>query len=259
MVKEVILHASEHFFNLNYTEILMLRNYAYVNNYLFASMMGGSESIRDIQEARNLDVDVFEFPLVESLFSLKKIFMALERVFLDNLEILSSKFIFINLSTYQGIEILDNLNKIDIPDFLSQSNIIFNFDRKMLVRSKNKLENNAFEVSDFDENLNLKLFNLIGKLKDLNFLFCISGGIINKSLENFSKYQKQPNFIKTGLFTFSVKSNISYEEYSNNVLKFQSKEAKLLNLMRTSLNNKHNYLEQRQFHMMNYIMHTLAE
>ena len=35
-------------------------------------MMGGSESIRDIQEARNLDVDVFEFPLVESLFSLKK-------------------------------------------------------------------------------------------------------------------------------------------------------------------------------------------
>lgn len=260
MNKKVILHASEHFFNLNYTEILMLRNYSYKNNYLFSSMMGGSESIRDIQEARNLDVDVFEFPLVESLFSLKKIFSALERVFLDNIEVLSSKYLFINLSTYQSInEILKDIKKIKIPSFLSESNIIFNFDRKMLVRSKNKLTNNSFEVFHYEKELNLKIFKIIEDLKNSNFLFCISGGIINESLKNFLNFKIQPNFIKTGLFSCPLRSNITFKDYSKIILNYQSTEAKLLNLMRTSLNNKHNYLEHRQFHMMNYIIESLAE
>ena len=35
-------------------------------------MMGGSESLRDLQESRSLGADVFEFPLVESIFSIKK-------------------------------------------------------------------------------------------------------------------------------------------------------------------------------------------
>ena len=66
----------------------MLRNFSRENNYKFCSIMGGSESIRDVQEARNLSVDAYEFPLVESLFSINKIFSALQKIFSDNLQLL---------------------------------------------------------------------------------------------------------------------------------------------------------------------------
>ena len=40
-----------------------------------------------------LDADVFEFPLVESIFSLKKIFFAFEKVFSQDLDMIKKKYI----------------------------------------------------------------------------------------------------------------------------------------------------------------------
>ena len=77
---KIILNASEHFLNLGYSGTLMLRNYARANHFHFCSMIGGTESIRDIQEARNLCSEAFEFHFIESDFSLKKIIKAFENV-----------------------------------------------------------------------------------------------------------------------------------------------------------------------------------
>ena len=70
---KIFLNSSQHIFDLGLSETIMLRNYANKNNWKFCSMIGGSESIRDLEESKNLFVDAFEFPLVESSFSLLKI------------------------------------------------------------------------------------------------------------------------------------------------------------------------------------------
>ena len=71
---EIFLNSSQHIFDLELSETIMLRNYANKNDWKFCSMIGGSESIRDLEESKNLFVDAFEFPLVESYFSLQKSF-----------------------------------------------------------------------------------------------------------------------------------------------------------------------------------------
>ena len=59
--KNIFIHASEYSFLLSFSEILMLRNYARSKKFNYCSQIGGSESIRDIQEAKNIDADAFEF------------------------------------------------------------------------------------------------------------------------------------------------------------------------------------------------------
>ena len=59
----------------------MLRNYARSRKFKYCSQIGGSESIRDIQEAKNIDADAFEFKIVESLFSISKIIQALKKTY----------------------------------------------------------------------------------------------------------------------------------------------------------------------------------
>ena len=99
--KSVFLNASEHLFGLDISETLMLRNYSHLNGFLFCSMMGGPESIRDLQEAKNLFADAFEFPMIESLFALEKIFLAIEKVFIEDNYTLDFKEIFINSKKFR--------------------------------------------------------------------------------------------------------------------------------------------------------------
>ena len=73
-------------------------------------MIGGAESIRDLQESKNIFADAFEFPMIESLFAIKKIFFALEKVFIQDNYTLKNKFIFINISSINGLKLLEDLN-----------------------------------------------------------------------------------------------------------------------------------------------------
>ena len=93
-------------------------------------MIGGSESIRDLEESKNLFVDAFEFPLVESSFSLLKIFSALKRVFDNNLKSFSNKTLFINIASIEGLNFLKEIEKVNIPNYINPQNLIFNFDRE---------------------------------------------------------------------------------------------------------------------------------
>ena len=105
-INEVFLNASEHLFNLSFSETLMLRNYSKINKLRFCTMAGGSESIRDIQEAKNLQADGLEFNMVESLFALDKIFNSITKVFSNKKSIKDLK-IFINISSPDGMELTD--------------------------------------------------------------------------------------------------------------------------------------------------------
>ena len=104
--KNIFIHASEHSFLLSSSEILMLRNYARSKKFKYCSQIGGSESIRDIQEAKNIDADSFEFKIVESLFSISKIVQALQKTYSDSLEVLASKYIFINIVNQESLNLV---------------------------------------------------------------------------------------------------------------------------------------------------------
>ena len=252
----VFLNASEHLFNLGLSETLMLRNYSRVNNFKFCSMVGGSESIRDIYEASNLASDAFEFMLVESIFSMRKIFLAIEKVFLNRIEILEDIKIFINISTPDSIRMIKQLDKITLPRFLRKSNIVFNFDRRSLARTYHECKNYNFDYSEYEDTINPIIYEKIVCLNSLNYKTSISGGMDKNSIDKFLTYDILPSYIKTGLFSLPL-NEANKNDLFENVRGFQVIEAKLLNLMKDSLYNRYDYLNQRQMHLVNYLVESI--
>ena len=245
IVKNIFLHASEHLFLLSSSETLMLRNHSRVSKFKYSSQIGGSESIRDIQEARNIDADAFDFKIVESLFSISKIIQALEKTYSDDLNELLSKYIFINISNKESLELLIDLKNYRLPYFLQKRNVVVNYDRRALIKSFFKLKNNNFEVFDYESEINKLIIDSSNKIKDTELLISISGGITLESLENLLKKSIPFNILKTGLFSIESEKK-DMIELKNLLIKFQSLEEKLINIMKNSINNKTNYLSKEK-------------
>ena len=254
--KNIFLHASEHSFLLSFSEILMLRNYSRAKKINYYSQIGGSESIRDIQEAKNIDADAFEFRIVESLFSVSKIIQALQKTYSDCQEELSSKYIFINISNQESLNLVKNLKTYKLPDSLKETKIILNYDRRALIKYFYKLKNNNFEVLQYESNINKLIFDSNKEIINNSFLVSISGGITHKSLENLLNSKTTFDFIKTGLFSIKITQEIKIE-IKNYLTQYQSLEAKLINIMSNSINNKSNYLEKRKIHLTNFLLDLL--
>ncbi len=251
--KNIFIHASEHSFLLSSSEILMLRNYARSRKFKYCSQIGGSESIRDIQEAKNIDADAFEFKIVESLFSISKIIQALKKTYSDCLEELGSKYIFINISNKESLNLVKNLKTYKFPNYLKETKIIINYDRRSLVKYFYKLKNNNFEVLNYESDINKLIFDSHKEIIHNSFLISISGGMTSKSLENLFKTEISFDFIKTGLFSIKVNQE-TLDKLKNYLIQYQSLEAKLINIMSNSINNKSNYLEKRKIHLTNFLL-----
>ena len=157
----IFFNASEHIFNLSFSETLMLRNYARINNYITCSMIGGAESIRDLQEARNLFINTFEFSIIESKFALQKICKAIEKVFFDDLNLLQNSYIFINISTPDGIELIKNIKDFQFPNFFNREFIIFNLDRRLITKNIKNLEGNNFEYYQYENEIDPLINDLL--------------------------------------------------------------------------------------------------
>ena len=254
--KNIFIHASEHEFLLSSSEILMLRNYARSRKFRYCSQIGGSESIRDIQEAKNIDADAFEFKIVESLFSISKIIQALQKTYSDCLEELASKYIFINISNRESLNLVKNLKTYKLPNYLKETKIIINYDRRSLVKYFYKLKNNNFEVLNYESDINKLIFDSHKEIINNSYLISISGGMTSQSLENLFKTQISFDFIKTGLFSITINDE-SIIDLKNYLTQYQSLEAKLINIMSNSINNKSNYLEKRKIHLTNFLLDLL--
>ena len=68
----IFLNSKEHIYKLSNTDTLMLRNYALKKKLKYCSMIGGPASIRDIKKAFFNRSNSLDFPIAESIFSLKK-------------------------------------------------------------------------------------------------------------------------------------------------------------------------------------------
>ena len=249
---EIFLNSSEHIFDLSFSDNLMLCNYARLNSYGFCSMIGGAESIRDLQESKNIFADAFEFPMIESEFAIKKIFAGLNKVFIDDNYSLIDKKIFINISSIDGLTLLKELNNLKIPEFLERSNIIFNFDRRGITKSLGLAKNDNFELFEFEKEINIIIKTHLSFIENSSMKFSISGGITENSIKCLFEDKLFPDFIKTGLFTIEVDS--SKDNIYENIYELQSLELKLLNSMNKCIIHKHNYLQIRELHLQKYIL-----
>ena len=252
----IFLHASEHLFLLSFSEILMLRNYSRANKFNYCSQIGGSESIRDIQEAKNIDADAFEFKIVESVFSISKIFQALQKTYSDYIEELSSKYIFINICNQESLNLVKDLKTYTIPSYLKKTKIILNYDRRALIKYFYKLNNNNFEVSQYEPKINEIIDDSYKEIINKSFLISISGGMTYTSLEKLLKSKTSFDLIKTGLFSINI-NEVSRTDLKNYLSQYQSLEAKLINTMSKSISNKSNYLEKRKIHLTNFLLDLL--
>ena len=249
--KEIFLNSNEHTFDLSFSENLLLCNYARLNNYNFCSMIGGAESIRDLQESKNIFADAFEFPMIESLFAIEKIFLGLEKIFIHDNYALSGKKIFINISSKNGLNLLEDLNNLKVPEFIKREDIIFNFDRRLITKSLEIIKDDNFEIINFEKRINSEIFRNLHYLNRNNFNFSISGGITEHSINLMKKKSIKPKFIKTGLFTIEIKdfNNQLFEK----IFYLQCQELKILSLLNKCLIHKHEYLNIREYHLKNYI------
>jgi len=246
------LNASEHLFNLSFSETLMLRNYAKMNNFNFCSMIGGSESIRDIQEAKNLQCDALEFNMVESIFSINKISIAVQKVFKDQLQVISDLKFFINISTADGLNTISEIDKLILPKYIKRKNLIFNFDRRSIAKIILNIDNDNFNYSEYESKINPLIIKEIFFLKDYDFSTSISGGIDRKGLKNIFLSNSPLDYIKTGLFTINI-NKLNFEDLYNDIFSLQKLESKLLKLMSDSIYSRFNYINKRYYHLENYL------
>ncbi len=241
---ESYLNASEHQFNLSFAEVLLLRDYCRTSGTMFCSTMGGCESIRDLQESKYLGAEATEFPFVESLFSISKIFSAFDKVYLNDKKKLNNYKFFINIGSKNGIEMLLDANEIKIPEFLNKRNLVFTFDRIKLARDFFLLKTNKINLNKYEDQLNKEISEAVKVINKEGFSCCISGGINKTSFKKLFESINNIEFIKTGLFTVKI-SELSFDQFSRVIKTCQSNEAKLLNLMLDVLNNKIDYLNER--------------
>ncbi len=241
----IFLNSSHQLYNLGFSETLMLRNFARLKGMKFSYMIGGSESIRDIQEGRSLDSDGFEFSFIESLFAFEKIFYALERVFSDDINRLLDIYILVNVSTPDGIELISSLESFDLPSFIRSSNIIYNFDRRNLYKSFNMNDNNRIKFTSSKDKFSTLIISNIELLRKLNYSSSISGIYKSLELREFYNCDLLPDFFKTPLFTFFI-AKMSQDFILKELKYYNHLESKLFGLIRNSLYHKYSSLNESQ-------------
>ena len=239
------LNSCEHELNLTFHEILLLRNFCWTNGIMFCSSIGGCESIKDLEKSRSLGAEAIEFPIVESKYSLIKIFSSIEKVFLNKQKFIKQYKLFINIGTLNGINILYDIKDFVLPNNLKEHNVVFIFDRVDIAKDIYSADDNKNEINKNYIQVNKYISDAIGKLNNQGFSHCISGGINYESLKIFDQNNlNKPKFIKFGLFTI-VNSNNKIIDLMNIINQLKAAESKLLNLILNALIQKENFLKDR--------------
>jgi hypothetical protein len=246
----IYVNASEHVYNFHFSEVLYLRNFARNHNYGFTSLVGGCESLRDIEQSKLLSADAIECRFIESEFSFYKICSTLKAVFKD-VELDTLPILFLWIDTCESVKILPSLRKIADEVQLSL-NIIPIFNRRDLVIDMFDLNTQKFEVDTYSEPIN----ELIKCSCDILPEFGISGSITPESLEKLFACNVIPKFLRLGIFTLNMEEVSSNQELFSTVKKLLHQETLLLDSIRVSLNQRHDLIAARQHHLMNYLLNT---
>lgn len=242
----IFLSSSEHIYGLSHRDSLMLKKYCREEGYLFNSMIGGCESIRDIQESLTLATDALECPAIESEFAARKLSSSIKR-FSGEYD-LSNLNIFINIGTERGLKLLRRTG-ISNPTWpMSRKRIAFLIDRRMLVSERINSHDGHFEVRDHEKEVNAAIDQSIKLVLDEGYSYGISGGVTTESLQRLSTLDNKPQYVKSGLFTFCPKWD-DFQEDARELYNLQRKELDVLMRMLNILSTQSKAIEQRCDHL----------
>lgn len=228
----------------------MLRDYSRKNGLKFNSMIGGCESIRDIQEGLVLGTDSFECPAVESEFAIRKLTASLKRT--AGCEDLARLELYINIGTTNGVSLVMSTALKESVFPFERRRIVFMFDRRMMAAEIINAEDSMFEVEQVEEKLNEEIEACFHILRSEGFSYGISGGITVESLDRISNMVERPSHIKCGLFTFVT--NWERSAYCQSMLKqLQVRELEVLGRTDNILSSQSKYVRVRRMHLERYL------
>ena len=122
----------------------------------------------------------------------------------------------------------------------------------MIAKTFNKLKDNNFDYSKYEDQIEPIIYDQIKFLSRLNFKTCISGNIQKNSLLKTYKNYTLTNYLKTGLFTLVLKEK-KIEQVIKEVLFYQDLEVQLLKVIKNALIYRHNYADERIIHLQKYL------
>lgn len=246
----IYVNASEHIYSFHFSEVLYLRNFARNHSYGFTSLVGGCESLRDIEQSKLLFVDAIECRFIESKFSFYKLCNTLRAVYKDfESDVLPKLFLW--LDTCESVKILPSLREI-ADEVLPSLRIIPIFNRRDLAIDMFDLNTQDFEVDTYFEPIN----DLINSYSDVLPEFGISGSITPDSLQKLFSITIRPKYLRLGIFTLTMDEITSNEELFSKVYKLHYQETLILDSIRVSLNQRHELIAARQQHLMNYLLNS---
>ena len=248
---DAFLNSSEHIYGLSHRDSLMLKKFCREEGYLYNSMIGGCESIRDIQESLILASDALECPAIESEFAARKLSSSISR-FSSEYDLTDLK-IFINIGTRKGLKLLRERGIPDSKWPMDNSKIGFIIDRRMLASERINADDNHFEVSDTEKDINRSIDTSVELIIKQGHTYGISGGVTSESMQRLSALENKPRYIKSGLFTFCPQWE-DLQEDAKKLHNLQRKELDLLMRMLNILSTQSRAIKERCDHLYSYLL-----
>ena len=228
----------------------MLKCHSRAAGYKYCSMIGGCESIRDIQESLVIDADALECPAIETTFAMQKLSSSISR-FAEQYN-LGKMLVFINIGTSEGLDLLKSGRMSGATWPIKKEHVVFMIDRRMLASERTKASDNNFEVSEEESEINELIDLSIESAIQYGHPYGIGGGMTPESLKNLQQIKNRPTYLKSGLFTFKA----DWESPLQNIARLkclQRQELDLLMRMHNILTSQTRDIKHRCDHLYAYL------
>lgn len=171
--------------------------------------IGGCEAIKDMFEARTIGVGTIVAPMIESDYAMKKFVGAINYVFpkeeQEDIDFL------INIETITGFQNLDKM--ISSPEFASVSGVVLG---RVDMTGSMGLSREDINVDEIFQIAN----SIANKIKDLNKIFVIGGGVSSHSLDFFRRLpQNSLTRFETRKIIFDAKKALNDKFADDGILK----------------------------------------
>lgn len=209
----------------SFEEAFKLRELTSKAGLNFSLKIGGCEAIKDMLEAKKIDINSLIAPMIESSYALKKFVKAIESVFTEK-EKQNINFL-INIETITGYNNLDKI--IFSPEFNNITGITFGRTDMAGSIGLDKQEINSdkiFQMVDFVSH----------KMEKLKKDFIIGGSVSTDSLSFFKRLPYLTKF-ETRKVIFDAQNSLNNKNINEGLLKAIEFEIMWLKYKQNSYNN----------------------
>ena len=258
---KIIINGSEHKYNLGFSEVLMLRNYARVNSFDFNSQIGGCESVRDIQMTRFMGAEFIEISYIESIFAFDKLVDAFTKIYSSSsYEPMHIPKILLMVESLLSLNVLSEViaKAITLKDSIS---VIPIYNRRSLISELFENGSQDFEVEDYRNQINPLIQESVNTISQItsDYEYGLAGGLNFKSVISLQNGGLLPNLLYLGLFSIFNQHTFVHDLSLDHKLKrLHNSESLLLGSMSKVMNSRQDKMMSRQHHLMDYLLEHIS-